>query len=137
MGRHDQAQLASCALDFAKICDGEDRKTCLDLATDIMEYSIRDLLGKEGAFFSAEDADSAPSPGAKKSGAFRQSTSPQRLIGLEGAFYIWDKEELDSALGEDAEVFGYFFGVEQGGNVNAEHDMHGEMTGKVRSPIAS
>lgn len=71
--RYDQAQLASCALDFAQLSDGHEKEVCLRLAADILEYSTRDLLGKEGAFFSAEDADSAPRPGAKKSG---------ELIGL-------------------------------------------------------
>ncbi len=67
--RYDQAQLASCALDFALLSEkAGDKKICLDLAADILEYSMRDLLGKEGAFFSAEDADSAPRPGATKSG---------------------------------------------------------------------
>lgn len=49
----------------------------------------------------------------------------------EGAFYIWDKSEIDEALGGDAEVVAYFFGVKENGNVSAKHDMHGEMTGKV------
>lgn len=62
--------MASCALDFAQLSDegSADRKVCLELAADILEYSMRDLLGSDGAFFSAEDADSAPQPGAKKSG---------------------------------------------------------------------
>ena len=69
--RYDQAQLTSCTLDFALLNESpEDRKLCFDLAADILEYSIRDLLGSDGAFFSAEDADSAPEPGMKKSGEF-------------------------------------------------------------------
>ncbi len=69
MNRYDQAQLASSALDFAQLSEEEgDRRVCFDLAADILEYSMRDLLAQEGAFFGAEDADSAPRPGAKKSG---------------------------------------------------------------------
>ncbi|WWD20961.1 hypothetical protein CI109_105439 [Kwoniella shandongensis] len=125
---YDQAQLVSCALDFAQICDPTqaqdendrgkleaDRKVCYDLAADILDYSLRDLRSPEGGFWSAEDADSAPEPGAKKS---------------EGAFYIWDKEEIDEILGEDSKVFNYFFGVKRDGNVDPVHDAHGEMTGK-------
>jgi uncharacterized protein YyaL (SSP411 family) len=41
---------------------------CFDLAADIVEYSLRDLLSTEGGFFSAEDADSAQVRGGKKSG---------------------------------------------------------------------
>jgi hypothetical protein len=127
--RYDQGQLASAALDFALICDPShadidskaqleaDQKLCYDLAADIIGYSLRDLLSPEGAFYSAEDADSALKEGEKKS---------------EGAFYIWSKEEFDEVVGEDKEVVGWFFGVKLDGNVDPKHDMHGEMTGMVR-----
>jgi hypothetical protein len=127
--RYDQGQLASAALDFALICDPShadigsksqleaDQKLCYDLAADIIDYSLRDLLSPEGAFYSAEDADSALKEGDKKS---------------EGAFYIWSKEEFDEVVGEDKEVVGWFFGVKVDGNVDPKHDMHGEMTGMVR-----
>ena len=80
--RYDQAQLARCALEFAQICDIEvdrgtnhdrqalerDKKMCLDLAADILEYSLDNLMSTEGAFFSAEDADSAAVKGGHESG---------------------------------------------------------------------
>lgn len=130
-GRYDQGQLASSAIDFAILCDPtdiedsdlraeleRDRKTCFDLAADIVAYSIRDLLSPEGAFYSAEDADSARRETEKKS---------------EGAFYIWSKEEFDEVVGkEDAQVVGWFFGVKVDGNVEPKHDPHGEMTGMVK-----
>ncbi|KAK8843499.1 hypothetical protein IAR55_007159 [Kwoniella newhampshirensis] len=125
---YDQAQLISCVLDFALISDPalatdkgsasriqEDRKICFDLAADLLEYSLRDLRSPEGGFWSAEDADSASESGAKKS---------------EGAFYIWDKKEIEEVLGEDAKIANYFFGVKRDGNVEPVHDAHGEMTGK-------
>lgn len=62
--RYDQAQVASCALDFAtlpNLPDENAKQTCLDLAADIIEYSSRDLLSKDGGFYSAEDADSSES----------------------------------------------------------------------------
>jgi uncharacterized protein YyaL (SSP411 family) len=128
--RYDQAQLVSSALDFALVCDPEpvevgssyrlqleaDRKTCFDLASDIIDYSLRDLLSPQGAFYSAEDADSAPRGGQKKS---------------EGAFYIWSKEEFDLVVGSDKDIVGWFFGVKLDGNVDPKHDPHGEMTGMV------
>lgn len=129
--RYDQGQLASAATDFALLCDPEqkgqdeetravlqrDQKICFDLAADIIEYTLRDLLSPEGAFYSAEDADSARRETEKKS---------------EGAFYIWSKEEFDAVVGsENAEVVGWFFGVKLDGNVEPKHDMHGEMTGMV------
>lgn len=127
-GRYDQGQLASAALNFALICDAAhaepeyrpqleaDQKLCFDLASDIIDYSLRDLLSSEGAFYSAEDADSALKEGEKKS---------------EGAFYIWSKEEFDEVVGEDKDVVGWFFGVKVDGNVDPKHDSHGEMTGMV------
>ncbi|WVR09254.1 hypothetical protein IAU60_006319 [Kwoniella sp. DSM 27419] len=125
---YDQAQLITAALDFALISnpaeaeDDEhrqqlesDRKLCFDLAADILEYSLRDLKWPRGGFWSAEDADSAPEKGAKKS---------------EGAFYIWGKDELDVILKDDAKLVNYFFGVKADGNVELQHDAHGEMRGK-------
>ncbi|WVF67216.1 hypothetical protein IAT40_001964 [Kwoniella sp. CBS 6097] len=125
---YDQAQLATAALDFALIANPaeakddahrkaleEDRTLCFDLAADILEYSLRILKHPRAGFWSAEDADSAPEKGAKKS---------------EGAYYIWDKAELDQILGEEADLVNYFFGVKQSGNVDPQHDAHGEMTGK-------
>ena len=97
---------------------GADRKTCFDIAADIITYSLRDLLSPEGAFYSTEDADSARRETEKKS---------------EGAFYIWSKEEFDQVVGEDAGVVGWFFGVKLDGNVDPRHDPHGEMTGMVGS----
>lgn len=56
-----------------------------------MDYVIRDMTAPGGAFFAAEDADSAISPGGPKE---------------EGAFYTWRYEQLDMALsqGESGEA---------------------------------
>jgi uncharacterized protein YyaL (SSP411 family) len=70
----------------------EFRKT----AEEIISYVIRDLTSPEGAFFSAEDADSA---------------------GGEGAFYLWTAEEAGKILGkEDAIVASRVFGMTHAGN---------------------
>jgi uncharacterized protein YyaL (SSP411 family) len=75
---------------------------------------------RRGGFFSAEDADSivpdAPDPGhARKA---------------EGAFYVWSKDQVDVALGEDAEIFDFHYAVKPTGNVTPGGDPHGEFTGK-------
>ncbi|MCB0565394.1 MAG: thioredoxin domain-containing protein, partial [Phaeodactylibacter sp.] len=49
----------------------------------------------EGGFYSALDADSE---------------------GVEGKFYVWTKQEIDSVLGEDAPLFNAYYGVSEGGN---------------------
>jgi len=117
---YDQGQVASAALDFAglpNLPSEESRKLCLDLAADILEYTARDLRSPDGGFYSAEDADSA-------------ETFEDLKHTVEGAFYVWDKEEFDEVLEEDAAVTGDFFGVKVDGNVDPRHDAQGELTGK-------
>jgi uncharacterized protein YyaL (SSP411 family) len=111
---YDQAQLAVAYLEAFQIS----REPLFEeVARDILEYVRRDMTAKEGGFFSAEDADSEI-PG-----------SPERKKS-EGAFYIWSKEELDSALGSSAEIFNFHYGVKPNGNVSPGGDPHGEFTGR-------
>ncbi|HKQ19237.1 MAG TPA: thioredoxin domain-containing protein, partial [Candidatus Eisenbacteria bacterium] len=66
------------------------------VAREIATYVHRDLTSPEGAFLSAEDADSE---------------------GEEGKFYVWTEAEIREVLGdEDAALFGRVFGVEAKGN---------------------
>ncbi len=68
-------------------------------AEEIITYVIRDLTSQEGAFFSAEDADSE---------------------GGEGAFYVWTKDEARQILGEDdAALAARFFSMKDAGNYPA------------------
>jgi hypothetical protein len=110
---YDQAQLAVAYLDAFQIT----RDPLFEsVARDILDYVRRDMTAKAGGFFSAEDADSVvPDDPKKKS---------------EGAFYVWDKKEIDSALGAAAEVFNFHYAAKAEGNVPAGGDPHGEFTGK-------
>jgi uncharacterized protein YyaL (SSP411 family) len=66
------------------------------VALEIANYVARDLTSPEGAFYSAEDADSE---------------------GEEGKFYVWTYAELRDALGaEEAALFARAYGVEEKGN---------------------
>lgn len=57
---------------------------------------VRDeCTSPEGGFYSAYDADSE---------------------GVEGKFYVWTKKEIESALGEDAELFCKVYDVSEKGN---------------------
>jgi uncharacterized protein len=69
----------------------------------IITYILRDLISPEGAFISAEDADSP---------------------GGEGAFYLWTRKDLDAVLGpEDGQYAARLFHVTPGGNYpSAESD---------------
>lgn len=60
-----------------------------------MEFIHRELSDGNGGFYSALDADSE---------------------GEEGRYYVWDKSEIDSVLGDDAAVFNDFYGVTAEGN---------------------
>lgn len=70
-----------------------------DTAEAIVGYVLRDLTSPEGAFFSAEDADSP---------------------GGEGAFYLWTTDELEAVLSPaDAEIAKHVFNVRPEGNFSS------------------
>ena len=66
------------------------------VASDVLDYVLREMTSPEGAFYSAQDADSE---------------------GVEGRFYVWSPEEIDAVLGaEEGERVRSLFGVSAGGN---------------------
>ena len=76
-------------------------------AKEILEYVARDMLSSEGAFYSAEDADSE---------------------GVEGKFYIWTQQEIEETLEkDDAELFIKVYNVSDKGNYLEEAS--GDKTG--------
>ena len=63
---------------------------------DILNYVARDMTSPDGAFFSAEDADSE---------------------GVEGKFYVWSKAEVLEILGEESgELACAFWDITEHGN---------------------
>jgi hypothetical protein len=67
-----------------------------ETARDVLEYVARDLASPQGAFYSAEDADSE---------------------GEEGRFYVWTPAEVEAVAGvPDAAPFLARYGVTQEGN---------------------
>src|SRR5216117_2610047 len=115
---YDQAQLAVAYLDAFQIT--RDRQYAA-VARDILDYVARDMTAKEGGFFSAEDADSP----VVAAGADRGHVETK-----EGAFYIWTKKEIDTALGDDAEIFDFHYGVQAHGNAPEGSDPQDEFRGK-------
>jgi hypothetical protein len=128
----DQAQIAVNCIE-AKQATGDERYAWL--ARDILGYVARDLTSPAGAFFTAEDADSARAGGGH----------------AEGAFYVWTADELRAALAASGEVtppdreaeepverggeadFGWVaghFGVTAEGNVPERLDPQGELRGQ-------
>src|SRR5436189_10338 len=115
---YDQAQLAVAYLDASQITRDRQYEA---VARDILDYVARDMTSKEGGFFSAEDADSPVVAGIG---------DPGHRKTAEGAFYIWTKKEIDTALGDDAEMFDFHYGVQAHGNAPEGSDPQDEFRGK-------
>jgi uncharacterized protein YyaL (SSP411 family) len=110
---YDQAQLAISYLEAYQITGD---RALAESARRVFDYVLRDMLDREGGFYSAEDADSVIDP-----------AKPEEKG--EGAFYVWTQSEIESALGETAaKYFCYEFGVKPNGNVDS--DPQKEFTGK-------
>jgi len=94
---YDQALLAMAYIEAYQATQNDDyRKT----AEEIFTYVLRDMASPEGAFFSAEDADSE---------------------GEEGKFYLWTRDEILNTHGKtEAELAVQVFNIEKEGNFSEE-----------------
>ncbi len=76
------------------------------VAEETLGYVRREMTDASGAFYSTQDADSE---------------------GVEGKFFVWDKEEVETLLGpEDARLFCAYFDVTEGGNFEERNILHVE-----------
>ena len=76
------------------------------VAEETLGYVRREMLDELGAFYSTQDADSE---------------------GVEGKFFVWDLEEVESLLGpEDARLFCAYYDVTEGGNFEERNILHVE-----------
>jgi uncharacterized protein YyaL (SSP411 family) len=90
---YDQALLGKVYLQAYQITRKE---RYARIAKEIFDYVLRDMTAPAGGFYSAEDADSE---------------------GEEGAFYLWDSEQIASILDRDeARLFNAHYGVTKHGN---------------------
>ena len=89
---YDQAQIAWAYLEGFQITGNA---AYASAARGIFAYVSRDLSSPDGAFYSAEDADSE---------------------GEEGKFYVWTPAEIEAALGAGAALFAFRYGVTPNGN---------------------
>lgn len=111
---YDQSQLTMAYLSAYQITD---EPVFADVAEDVLEYVTTKITSPEGAFYSAEDADSLVSPDSDEK--------------VEGAFYVWEYDEVIKALGEqDGKIFAHRYGVLPEGNVPAPADIQGELKHK-------
>ncbi|MCF8266844.1 MAG: thioredoxin domain-containing protein [Ignavibacteriales bacterium] len=94
---YDQAMLLSA---YTETYSATREERWKQTAYEISGYLIRDMYSPEGAFYSAEDADSE---------------------GAEGKFYIWSEQEIDSILNkEDSDLFKLLFNIKTEGNFQEE-----------------
>jgi uncharacterized protein YyaL (SSP411 family) len=90
---YDQALIAQVCLETFQITRDD---FYAQTADEIFTYVLRDMTSPEGAFFSAEDADSE---------------------GEEGKFYVWTVDEFRSVLGEEhSEVWEKILNLQPDGN---------------------
>ena len=111
---YDQAQLAIAYTEAYQITKD---KYFGDVAKDILKYVSTKLCSPQGGFYSAEDAESA-----------LKADAPD--IKEEGACYVWEYDEIKKLLGQEAEVFCYYYGVEDGGNAPLGSDPHSVFVNK-------
>jgi uncharacterized protein YyaL (SSP411 family) len=94
---YDQALLSKIFIQAYQVTGN---KKYAAIVREIFDYVLRDMTDPEGGFYSAEDADSE---------------------GKEGAFYVWDPEQIKTILDkEDAEIFAAYYSVTEKGNFEEE-----------------
>jgi len=89
---YDNALLVMVMSEAFQITRKEIYKTAIE---ETIAFIKRELMGDEGGFLSALDADSE---------------------GEEGKYYVWSREEVEELLGEDAELFCDYYNITVRGN---------------------
>ncbi len=89
---YDNAQMLSL---YSKMHRVNPKPVFKRIIDETVAWLERDMLDKSGLFYSSYDADSE---------------------GEEGKFYIWDKTEIESILGDKSEEFIQYYGVTKYGN---------------------
>jgi uncharacterized protein YyaL (SSP411 family) len=97
---YDNALIIDALCDAYKITSDELYKDGIEKT---LSFCFEKMLCKEGGYYAALDADSE---------------------GEEGKFYVWDQEEIELIIGEDAELFCKYFGVEKKGNWENKNILH-------------
>ena len=93
---YDNGQLISL---YAEAYTWQPDKLYQQVVAETIDFTVRELLSSEGGFYSALDADSE---------------------GVEGKFYIFDKEEVKAVLGSEAELFCIYYHITDEGNWEEE-----------------
>ncbi len=94
---YDNAQLVSL---YAEAYQCLKYEPFAQVIRETVGWIDREMTAENGLFYSALDADSE---------------------GVEGKFYIWDKNEFDQLLGDDAILLADYYNVTESGNWEEEH----------------
>jgi len=98
---YDNAQLVPLLLDTYR-ASGD--RFFLDVAEDVLRYVAREMTSPEGGFYSTQDADSE---------------------GVEGKYFLWDRAQVMSVLGEEVgEIFCRVYDVTDVGNFEDRNILH-------------
>ncbi|MBT5868186.1 MAG: thioredoxin domain-containing protein [Nitrospinaceae bacterium] len=98
---YDNALFATALIETYQVTGKEEFAS---YANDLFQYIDRDMTSKDGAFFSAEDADSE---------------------GVEGKFYVWTQEEVKQVLGrKTASIAIPFYNISEDGNFEGNNILH-------------
>jgi uncharacterized protein YyaL (SSP411 family) len=91
---YDNAQLVRAYVEAWQITQDPNYQT---VAREICDYVLREMTASSGGFYSATDADSE---------------------GVEGKFFVWAKNEVESLVGKeaDAKAFCDYYDVTEAGN---------------------
>ncbi len=97
---YDNALLARAYLDAYRVTG---QPLYRRIATETLDYVLREMTHPGGGFYSTQDADSE---------------------GEEGKFFVWTPSEIREVLGDDAERVINYFGVTVDGNFEGRNILH-------------
>jgi uncharacterized protein len=102
---YDNAELSQVYLEAFQVTADEEYRR---VASETLDYVIREMQGADGGYFSATDADSE---------------------GEEGKFFVWSHDELRALLDPDAaDHFAFFYDVSPEGNWEGKNVLHRRRT---------
>jgi uncharacterized protein len=106
---YDNALLSQLYVELYQITKAEQY---MQITRKTLDYTIREMTHPEGGFYSAQDADSEHE---------------------EGKFYVWQKKEIASILGDQTvtDIFCEHYGVTEGGNFEGKNILN------IRVPTTS
>ena len=105
---YDQGYMAQALVSAGQLSG---KKEYLQAAAGLLAYTGRELSHPEGGFYCAEGSSSPAKDGSM----------------TEGAYYVWEKKEIDEIAGAAAPLIQSVFGIEQRGNLPLDSSMRGRL----------